>query len=161
MTELDDALAALRPIRLPADAGEPALLAAMALAGALAGLALAALAFLLVRRRAGPRRAALEALRRARALPAPERAGALARLAHRLARRLDPQAPREPGRAASLEPLDRALKTSFFTAGEGRALGEALYRRPPPAPSTLDEIERALERLIARVPAEALRGALR
>ncbi|KMO32824.1 hypothetical protein VQ02_22750 [Methylobacterium variabile] len=135
------ALAGLRGLHLPPDPGlvRPEILAAIA-----GGLALAALAaWLLPSLRARPvRRAALAELAAARALPAPERRVALARLSLRLARSLGVEGPAG---------LDACLRTDFFGRGPGRMLTENLYA-PGPAPD-LAAAEAGLARLVARLRA--------
>ncbi|TGD99321.1 DUF4381 family protein [Methylobacterium nonmethylotrophicum] len=135
------ALAALRGLHPPPDPGlvRPAILAAIALGLALAGLA----AWLRPRLRARPvRRAALAELAAARALPPGERRVALARLSLRLARSLGVE---------GLGGLDARLRTDFFGSGPGRVLSQDLYA-PGPAPD-LAPVEAGLARLVASLRA--------
>ena len=127
-----DPLAALRPIRLPAEAAAP-LLDLLALAVA-AGI-LVALAILLAPRIAAalsrhrsPRRRFAAALAAARALPADERLAAqAAALRTYVAAIAGEEAARTQGEDW-LAGLDAAFGTTAFTAGPGRLYGETLYR---------------------------------
>ena len=111
-----DPLAALRPIRLPAEAPAPLLdLLAPRLAAALA-------------RRRSPRRRFAASLAAARALPADERLAAqAAALRAYVAAIAGEEAARTQGEAW-LARLDAAFATTAFTAGPGRLYGETLYR---------------------------------
>ena len=142
-----DPLDALRPLHLPVTAEGTTVVLAMALAGLV--LALLAGAWLLPRlaRRHAVRRAALERLAQSRALPPPERIAAQAMLLRRLARTLgtDASAQGEDWLAG----LDALFATQFFTAGAGRALVDAPYRRvAAPEVAALDQ---ALAQLFARL----------
>lgn len=152
MADPAEALAGLRPIHLPADSGEVALIATAALAGVCLALAATALMRLLASRRGAERRAALDELALSRGLPPDERLAAQARLLRRLMRTIDGEAPRGLSGAAWLARLDRILGTSFFTAGAGQAFGEPLYRRSQAA--TVETLDLELSRLIAKIPSK-------
>ncbi|CAN2534095.1 hypothetical+protein [Methylocapsa aurea] len=147
MADPAELIAQLRPLRAPPPDGAAEILV-MALVGCSVG-AMLTLAFLFWRARRRPlRRAALSALVAARALPAPERLAAQAKLLRDLVGALD-------GGVASLhgEPwlarLDALFATTLFSAGEGRAFGDALYR--PCADDPTERLDRALRALLARV----------
>lgn len=146
-----DPLAALRPIRLPAEAPAP-LLDLLALSVA-AGI-LVALAILLAPRiaaalshRRSPRRRFAAALAAARTLPTDERLAAqAAALRAYVAAIAGEEAARTQGEAW-LARLDAAFATTAFTAGPGRLYGETLYR--PADAADVGAAETALSALLA------------
>jgi hypothetical protein len=146
-----DPLAALRPIRLPAEAPAPLLdlLALSVAAGILVALAILLaprLAAALARRRS-PRRRFAAALAAARTLPADERLAAqAAALRTYVAAIAGAEAARTQGEAW-LARLDAAFATTAFTAGPGRLYGETLYR--PADASEVGAAEAALSALLA------------
>lgn len=117
------------------------------------GLVLATLGFAalvaLRRRRLGLRRAARLALAATRDLPPAERFAAQAGLLRRLVRvRAGVAAAREQGDGWLLT-LDRVFATTFFTAGDGRAFADALYRRG--GTPDVEAVDRSLTGLFARI----------
>lgn len=152
-----DPLAALRPLHVAPFAEGAGLIAAMAMLGCGLALALLLLARLLARR-GGARRSALATLAAARALPAQDRLVAQAALLRRVARTLDGETPPASHLAgeAWLLRLDRIFATAFFSKGDGRVFGEALYRRGALRDAggvDVEEIDRALARFFDRLPA--------
>lgn len=115
-----------------------------------AALFVGLLRFLLARARLSVRRAALADLAGSRALPAPERILAQARLLRRLVRTLDGDEAASAHGAAWAERLDGRLRTDFFSQGAGRVLVDGLYRREVPDAALLDA---ELTRLIGRLKA--------
>lgn len=146
-----DPLAALRPIRLPAEAPAPLLdLIALSIAAgiliALVILLVPRLAAALARRRS-PRRSFTAALTAARTLPADERLAAqAAALRAYVAAIAGEEAARTQGEAW-LARLDAAFATTAFTAGPGRLYGETLYR--PVEAVEVGAAETALAALVA------------
>jgi hypothetical protein len=146
-----DPLAALRPIRLPAEAAAPLLdlLALSAAAGILVALAVLLaprLAAALARRRS-PRRRFAAAIAAARSLPLDERLAAhAAALRTYIAATAGDDAARAQGEAW-LARLDAAFATTAFTAGPGRLYGETLYR--PIDAAEVGAAEAALSALVA------------
>ncbi|MDQ0472254.1 DUF4381 family protein [Labrys wisconsinensis] len=146
-----DPLAALRPIRLPAPPASSLveMLVLAAAAGIACGLLLTALlaARAALARRRSPAGEALAALAAARGLAPGER---LCAQAAALRRYVAATAGATRGRiqgAAWLATLDAAFATDVFTAGAGRALGEALYQPLDGAdPEALDALLRGLLR---------------
>jgi len=146
-----DPLAALRPVRLPADA--PAALVDLVAAAAAAGI-LVALAVLVVprlvaavRARRSPRRRAADAVRAAAGLPPAERLAAEATaLRAYVAAVAGAEAARDQGEAW-LGRLDAALATTVFTAGAGRLYATGLYA--PVDVAALAAAEDELARLLA------------
>lgn len=125
-----DPLAALRDTHMPEPTQWDALAdAAMAFAaGLLVALAVVMLVRALMRRRKSRREAALAELEATRRLAGKDRLIAQANLLRRLAS----QMPAPSGDASALHwtaRIDRETGTDFFTAGDGAALREALYRR--------------------------------
>jgi hypothetical protein len=151
------ALAALRDIHVPAGGGAAVPVVTMILLGGALGIALSLALRPLFRRWRAVRRAALRALAASRSLDPAERLAAQAMLLRRLVRTIDgAAAARRQGRDW-LDTLDRRFATRFFTEGDGRAFGEALYR-PLPAQDIDHRIDRhiealdaALARLIGRI----------
>jgi hypothetical protein len=137
----------LRPLRAPASDGTEEVLIAT-LIGCAAGLALAFAVFFRLAQRRPLRRAAIDALVASRALPAPERLAAQARILRRLASALDPPAAQLHGEEW-LARLDAMFATTLFSEGPGRAFGDALYRPRDDDPT--EALDRALERLLAKV----------
>ena len=146
-----DPLAALRPIRLPAEAPAPLLdLLALSIA---AGI-LVALAILLapriaaaLSRRRSPRRRFAAALAAARTLPADERLAAQASaLRAYVAATAGEEAARTQGEAW-LARVDAAFATTAFTTGPGRLYGETLYR--PVDAAEVGAAETALSALLS------------
>lgn len=137
----------LRPLRPPAPDGTSEVLV-MGLIGAVAAGAIVAAIRLWRNRRRPLRRAALAALAASRALPAPERLAAQARMLRDLAGALDDGARALRG-DAWLARLDAIFATRLFSAGPGRAFGEALYqpRDDDPAAALDAEMERLLRKL--------------
>lgn len=151
MATAADPLAALRPIRLPAEAPAPLLdlVAIAAAAGILVALAVILaprIAAALARRRS-PRRRTAAAIAAARGLPPAER---LAVQAAALRTYVEAVAGAEPARArgeAWLASLDATFATTAFTAGPGRLYGETLYR--PVDAAEVGAAEAALSALLA------------
>lgn len=147
MDEAAALLSSLRPFREP----PPPASILPHLTMLLVGLVLGALVALLVRHyraaRRPIRRAALAALVATRGLEETDRVAAQAMLLRRLAARLG-EPTRQQGEAW-LHTLDTTFSTRFFSAGEGRAYGEALYR-PGPAPE-VERLDAALTGLIDRL----------
>lgn len=147
MADPSDLLQQLRPPRAPPPDGAAEILL-MALVGSLAGAMLArALRFWREHRRP-LRRAALASLADTRALPAPERLAAQAKMLRDLVGALDGGAARLHG-DAWLARLDRFFATTLFSEGEGRAFGDALYR--PRADDPSETLDRALQKLLSRL----------
>ncbi|WP_442755850.1 DUF4381 family protein [Methylocystis sp. JAN1] len=146
MADLSSVVERLRPLRPPPDGTAEIL--AMALVGCLAGAATCVALLRLSARRLPLRRAALAALAASRALPAPERLAAQARMLRDLAGALDRGALSLRGEAW-LARLDAIFSTRLFSDGPGRAFGEALYqpRNDIPAEALDGELERLLMRL--------------
>jgi len=122
----------------------------LAMGGAL-GAALSIGAAVLLRpwllRRRAVRRTALEALDRARNLPAEERLIAQATLLRHVATAVG-EVPHLRG-TNWLTHLDALFATDFFSAGAGRCFGDALYQ-PVPLPD-MDAVELGLRRHVARL----------
>jgi hypothetical protein len=146
-----DPLAALRPIRLPAEAPAPLLdlLALSVAAGILVALVilLAPRVAATLARRRSPRRRFAAALAAARALPADERLAAqAAALRTYVAAIAGEEAARTQGEAW-LARLDAAFATTAFTNGPGRLYGVTLYR--PADAAEVSAAEAALSALLA------------
>lgn len=137
----------LRPLHPPPPDGI-AEAAIMALLGCVLATAAALLWRYLQARRRPLRRAALASLAASRALPAPDRLAAQARLLRNLACALDGDAHALHG-DAWLAHLDAILDTRLFSEGPGRAFGDALYRRRDDDPA--EALDRELARLLARL----------
>jgi len=148
MADPAELLARLRPLRSPPTDGTAEALT-MALIGALVGAGVAFGILFALRRRRPVRRAALAALEAARVLPGPERLVAQARLLRETAAKLDPAAAALSGEAW-LARLDALLSTQLFSAGAGRACGDALYRPRGDDPSQM--LDRELQRLFEKLP---------
>lgn len=147
MADPSDVLDRLRPLRPPPPDGVSNILV-MAFAGCVAAVVLA-LAFRFLRDRRHPlRRAALASLASSRILPPADRLAAQAQLLRNVAGASDRDARALQGEAW-LARLDAIFATTFFSAGTGRAFGEALYRPPvdDPAEAIDQELTRLLERL--------------
>lgn len=120
------------------------------------GCAAAAVLFLVfreakLRRARNLRRTAEAALAVSRPLVPAERLAAQALLLRRLVRRLRGDAEARRQGTPWLASLDETFDTRFFTEGEGRAFGEALYRSRV-APD-VDELDRSLANLLVKMPA--------
>ena len=123
----------LRPLRMPSppDAAWPVLV--MAAVGAALVLLSARAVALLRKGRRRVRRSAEAELALSRGLPPAEPLAAQARLLRRLVGTAAPADDPEPVGsgllgAPWLERLDRTFATTFFSRGDGRAFGPALYR---------------------------------
>ena len=128
----------MHPMREPAQpAGLAPFLVTLAI-GAGAGVVLFVLIIQARRRRSLVRRAAVAELARTRALVPPERLAAQASLLRRLVRRLAGESAARTQGALWLESLDRVFATRFFTEGQGRAFGDALYGPRIPDVDALD-----------------------
>ena len=103
-----------------------------------------------LRRRAGLRRSAEAALAASRALAPPERLAAQAMVLRRLVRNVAGESDARAQGSVWLQTLDRMFGTRFFTQGEGKAFGDALYA-PSTAPD-VDALDRALAGMIATLP---------
>jgi hypothetical protein len=147
MADIVPTLDSLRPLREPP---APESLAPFLIMAAL-GIVMAVLVVWAVRailgRRQRVRRAAAAALALSRSLPPPERLAAQATLLRRLVRTTAGDDAHQHG-AAWLARLDAVFATSFFTRGEGRAYGDALYARHTP---DIEALDRSLAGLIAKV----------
>lgn len=146
MPSVAELLQTLHPMREP----PPPAPVAPYLAALAVGIAGAAVLLLLLRRARRQRRAlrlaAETALAASRRLSPPERLAAQAQLLRGLVRaQLGDTAARLQG-AAWLGTLDRLFGTTFFTQGEGRAYGDALYRRG--SDGVAEALDGALARLI-------------
>ena len=119
--------------------------------GCLVALVAFALYWIALRRRAGLRRAAEAALAASRALAPPERLAAQAMVLRRLVRNVLGEGEARAQGPVWLQTLDRLFATRFFTQGEGKAYGDALYA-PSTAPD-VDALDRALAGMIAKLPA--------
>jgi hypothetical protein len=142
----------LRGLHLPGGAAGPVpgeILLALIL-GFAAALLVGLGRFLLVRRRASLRWAALAELAGSRGLDGPDRLLAQARLLRRLVRTLAGDEAAAAEGASWAARLDAVLRTDFFTRGAGRALVDGLYRRERADPAALDA---ELTRLIGRLRA--------
>ena len=144
MADPSDVLERLRPLR-PPPPDDISTILMMAVAGCVAAIALTlALRFLRDRRRP-LRRAALVSLAESRILPPPDRLAAQAQLLRFVAGARDQDA--RPLRGdAWLAHLDKVFATTFFSAGPGRAFGEALYR--PRADDPAEALDQELTRLL-------------
>jgi hypothetical protein len=141
-------LATLRDIHWPAGSGGAPLFVTMLIGSTLA-VALSVALWPKMRRWRAVRRSALAALSLTRGLDPAERLGAQAVLLRRLVRTIAGEdAARRQG-ADWLECLDRLFATRFFTEGEGRTFGEALYQ--PLSDQDVDALDAALARLFARI----------
>jgi hypothetical protein len=131
MATSPDPLAALRPERLPATVpGSLVETVALAAAAGVAAALLAVAAIVIWRalaRRRSPRGEARAALAAAAGLPIDERIAAEARLLRAYVGRVaGAEAAREED-AAWLARLDHVFATTFFSTGQGRLFGAALY----------------------------------
>jgi hypothetical protein len=137
----------LRPLHPPTSDGMTEILVMWAI-GCLFAAALTRAGFYVLARRRPVRRAALAALAASRALPAPERLAAQARLLRDVARASDPGAAALRG-DDWLQRLDALFGTRFFSDGPGRAFGDMLYQPRPddPAQALDDELAGLLTRL--------------
>ena len=106
------------------------------------------------RRAGGLRASAAAALAASRALDPDERLAAQAALLRRIARAVAGESAARQHGAAWLESLDGCFKTDYFSKGEGRAYGDALYAHRPAA--DVEALDRALVALLSRLrPASA------
>lgn len=147
MADTSDVLDRLRPLRPPPSDGASDILV-MTLVGCVLAAALAFAIHVLRDRRRPLQRAALTSLAASRALPAPERLVAQARLLRDVASGVDASARALRG-DEWLACLDAVFSTDLFRDGPGRIFGEALYQPRADNPAeTLDaELTRLLEGL--------------
>jgi hypothetical protein len=141
-------LDALRDIHVPVG-GDSGPILTMILIGCAAAIALTLALRPRLRRWGAVRRSALEVLAGSRSLEPAERLAAQAVLLRRLVRTIDGDTAARLQGAAWLDCLDRLFATHFFTEGEGRNFGEALYR--PHASQDVDALDASLARLFARI----------
>ena len=149
MAEVDALLATLRPLREPV----PVALPTAYLLAALIGMAVALLvAWSLkagVARRGRFRRAAEAELVLTRGLPSHDRLTAQAALLRRVVRVAAGQEAALAQGAAWLTRLDALFATTFFSGGEGRVYGTALYRAG--AMPDVEALDGVLVRLLAKL----------
>ena len=126
--------------------------------GCVAAAALFVVYWQALRRRSDLRRSAEAALSASRALAPPERLAAQANLLRRLVRVVAGESEARRQGAAWLESLDRAFATQFFTEGDGKAYGDALYAPRLPDVDALDQALAGLFRVLGRPSVPAKRG---
>ena len=147
MAEVVPTLDSLRPMREPPAPESLAPYLIMAVVGIVVAVLIVWSARALLARRQRVRRAAAAELALSRALPPPERLAAQAALLRRLVRTTAGDEARDSG-APWLARLDQTFATSFFSQGDGRAFGDALYRRDN---ADVEALDRSLETFIATV----------
>ncbi|WP_158810067.1 DUF4381 domain-containing protein [Beijerinckia sp. L45] len=147
MAEIVSTLDSLRPLREPPAPESLAPYLVMIVVGIVLAVLIVWLARMIRANRQRVRRAAAAELVLSRALPPPERLAAQAVLLRRLVRTTAAEEPREHG-APWLARLDQTFATSFFSQGDGRAYGDALYGRHD---ADIEALDRSLETLIAKV----------
>ncbi|GLI94117.1 DUF4381 family protein [Methylocystis echinoides] len=147
MPEASSVVDKLRPLHPPVPDGTADILI-MTLVGCVAGVVLSMAVRHFLARRRPLRRAALDALAASRALPAPDRLAAQARLLRDVACALHDGARSLRGEAW-LTHLDGVFETRLFSEGLGRAYGDALYQ--PRQDDPTEALDAALGRLLARL----------
>lgn len=121
----------LRDLHWPFAGAAAGPVATMIAVGCALAIGLSAALWPVLRRWRAVRRAALAALATSRLLDPPERLAAQAMLLRRVVRTIDGDAAARLHGRDWLAHLDRLFATRFFTEGEGRSFGEALYRPLP------------------------------
>lgn len=148
MADVAQLLQTLHPMREPPPpAPVMPYLAALALGAGVAALAFFALSRARRQSRA-LRRSTEAALAASRRLQPPERLAAQAQLLRRFVLAARGGADARLDGAAWLAALDRTFATTFFTQGDGRVFGDALYRRG--SDSGVDALDIALSRMVRR-----------
>ena len=147
MADIAQLLQTMRPMREPPSPTPIMPFLDMLAIGIMTAAVVFAIIVALKRSRYGLRRSAEEALAASRNLMPAERLAAQARLLRRLVRVQSGDAAARAEGGAWLGILDRAFATTFFTAGAGRAFGDALYRRG--SETEVEALDRALSGFIA------------
>jgi hypothetical protein len=150
MVDPAQVLSALRPLHHAAAPGDLlSSMAAMSLLGCAAAVSLSYFSRPWLMRRHALRRSALNDLAAARRLPPNERIAAQAAILRRVVAALDGSAAGRQRESLWLARLDLIFSTQFFSAGEGRAFGDALYQ--PMTNADVKALDKALADFFARI----------
>ena len=145
VAQLLETMRALREPPPPATVAPYLMMLALGVAAALVVLAVARQAR---QTRAGLHSSARALLAATRRLPPGERLAAQASVLRRLVRAVRGDRDARATGTDWLAVLDRTFATTYFSAGEGQALADALYRREPMA--DIDALDRSLSKLMPR-----------